>query len=109
MDLDEISKRIDAGENPDAMRLALAEKVLECLTARGDLLSPMERVHFGLAIELLPSTFLRMTWALVYTVCTESVANAKDRKPRESQPIPTLDELHVKLNDTLESIRRRIA
>ena len=91
------------------MRLALAEKIRECLTARGDLLSALERVHFGLAIELLPSTFLRMTWALVHTVCTESAGHDKNRKPRESQPIPALDELHAKLNDALDSIRGRLA
>lgn len=54
--LEEISKGIDLGENPIATRLALADKITECLKARRALLSPPERVSFGHAIDLLPST-----------------------------------------------------
>lgn len=104
MDLEEISKRIDAGDNPDAIRIALGEKIRECLVARGEVLSPWERVNFGLAIELLPSPWLRMTWTHVDFVCTVSDMIDRDREVPESQPVPTLTELHTNLDEALANI-----
>ena len=107
MDLEEISKRIDARDDPDAIRAALGEKIMECLLARGEELSSWERVNFGIAIELLPTTWLRMTWTHVDYVCNVSHEVDRNRQPPESQPVPTLQELHAKLNDELASIRSR--
>ena len=105
MDLEEISKRIDARDDPESIRAALGEKIMECLRARGDELSAWERVNFGIAIELLSSPWLRMTWAHVDFVCTLSDEVDRNREPPESQTVPTLRELHAKLNDELASIR----
>ena len=104
MDLEEISKRIDAGDNPYAIRVALAEKIMECLVARGDELTPWERVNFGLAIELLQSPWLRMVWSHVDFVCTVSDEIDRNREPPESQPVPTLRELHANLNEAMATI-----
>ena len=67
--------------------------------------SAWERVNFGIAIELLSSPWLRMTWAHVDFVCTVSDEVDRNREPPESQPVPNLRELHAKLNDELASIR----
>ena len=105
MDLEEISKRIDAGDNPYAIRVALAEKIMECLVARGDELTPWERVNFGLAIELLQSPWLRMVWSHVDFVCTVSDEIDRNRVPPESQPVPSLGELHANLTEAIATIK----
>lgn len=103
MDLEEISKSIDAGGNPHDIRVALGAKITECLVARSDQLSPWERVNFGIAIELLPSPWLRMTHAHVDSVCSPDFLNPK-REAAESQPVPTLSELHAMLAEALAVI-----
>ena len=108
LDLEDISTRIDAADNPNAIRLALADKIMECLVARADTLSPLERVNFGIAIDLLPTPWLRMTWAHVYSVCTVSDAPEKVGKPLESQLVPTLSELHANLINALASINEQL-
>ena len=97
MDIEEISNRIDAGDDPDDIRVALGDKITECLVARGDDLTPWERVNFGIAIELLNSAWLRMIWTHVDLVCTVSNERVQHRPVAESQPVPTLSELHAKL------------
>ena len=110
MDLEEISKRIDVGDDPDGIRVALGDKITECLVARGDDLMPWERVNFGLAIDLLNSPWLRMTWAHVDFVCTVSDEKVRNRPVPESQTVPSLRELHVKLAEELAIIHdRRLA
>ena len=108
MDLEEISKGIDLGENPIAIRVALADKITECLKVRGALLSPLERVNLGHAIDLLPSTWLRMTWAHVASVGAETEMMDAQREPPESVSIPTLTELQTKLIDALATVDNQL-
>ena len=107
MDIEEISKRIDVGDDPDDIRVALSDKITECLVARGDNLTPWERVNFGIAIELLNSPWLRMIWTHVDLVCTVPDERVWHRPVPESQPMPTLSELHVKLIEELAIIHDR--
>ena len=104
MELDEISRRIDEGENPGAIRIALGEKILQCLIARGEVLTPWERVNFGLAIDLLHSHMLRITWTHVDFVCAVSDEIVRNRQLPESQPVPTLRALHDKLIIEIDKI-----
>lgn len=107
MNLEEISKLIDAGDNPDAIRHALGEKIMECLVARGHELTSWESLNFGIAIELLHSPYLRMTWWHVDFVCTGSDGAARARMPPESQKVPSLDELHIALREALAASEDR--
>lgn len=104
MNLEEISKGIDLGENPIALRVALADIITDCLKQRGALLSPLERVNLGHAIDLLPSTWLKMTWANVASVCAETELMDAHREPPNAVPVPTLAELQTKLIDALATL-----
>ena len=108
MDIEEISKRIDVGDDPDDIRVALSDKITECLVARGDDLTPWERVNFGIAIELLNTAWLRMIWTHVDFVCTVSDESVRHRPVPESQPVPTLSELHAKLIEEMAILHDRL-
>ena len=101
MDLEQIRGRINAGADADEMRVALAEKIMECLEARGEDMSPVERSHFNIAIDLLPTSWLLLTWAHVDSVCNPSEADkgAPDLAPMESAPPKS--ELLAKLTEAL--------
>ena len=101
MDLGETLDRIDAGADGDEIRLALAVKIMECLVARGDDMSPWERAHYNIAIELLPSSWLRLTWAHVDCVCNLREPDNGDRNATFTESAPTKIELLTKMTAAL--------
>ncbi len=103
MELEEILERIDAGANADEVRVALAVKIMECLEARGDEMSPWERAHFNMAIDLLPSSWLRLTWSHVDCVCNlrEPDSGTYTSAPAFTESAPTKSDLLTKLNEAL--------
>ena len=105
MDLLEIRQRIDSGDNSDDIRAYLGEKIMECLIAKGENLGPWERVHFGVAIELLPSPWLRLTWTHVDAVCNPPEWDPRRSVPRVVAHPPSIDELVEKLKSAMSKIR----
>ena len=101
MDLEEILKRINAGADGDEMRVALAEKIMECLVARGDEMTPWERTHYNIAIDLLPSSWLRLTWAHVDCVCNLREPDSAAHDPVFTESAPTKIELLTKMTEVL--------
>lgn len=98
VDLQKIRSQIDDSESDNEIRAALANAIMEFVAARGDHLTPWERMHLGVAADLLPSDWLRMTWAhlnCVYNPC-ECETHANDWAPVDW--IPTKEELRGKLN-----------
>ncbi len=93
MDLAEIRQRIDAGADPDDIRADLGEKIMECLVAQAEKLGPLARVHFAIAIDLLPSPWLHLTWAHVDSVCNGTEHVPEQDFPHGVESAPTLDEL----------------
>ena len=101
MDLSEILERIDAGADADEVRVALAVKIMECLEARGDDMTPWERAHYNIAIDLLPSSWLRLTWAHVDCVCNLREPDSGTHDPAFTESAPTKIELLTKLTEAL--------
>ena len=101
MDLNEILERLDAGADADEVRVALAVKIMECLEARGDDMSPWERAHYNIAIDLLPSTWLRLTWAHVDCVCNLRQPDNGAHDFAFTESAPTKLELLAKLTEAL--------
>ncbi len=101
LDLKEILERIDAGAEADEVRLALAVKIMECLQARGDDMTPWERTHYKIAIDLLPSSWLRLTWAHVDCVCNMREPDKGTYDPAFTESAPTKIELLTKMTEAL--------
>lgn len=101
MDLEEILARIDAGAEGDEIRLALAVKIMECLDARGDDMSPWERAHYNIAIDLLPSSWLRLTWVHVDCVCNLREPDSGAHNAAFTESAPTKIELLTKMTAAL--------
>lgn len=106
MDLATIKQRIDAGANADDIRAELGEKIMECLVAKGEILSPWERIHFGMAIDLLRSPWLSLTWTHVDAVCSRSDSDPDLCIPRPVENAPTLAELFSQLIQALADVHQ---
>ena len=105
MDLAEIRQRIDAGADPNDIRADLGEKLMECLVAQAENLGPLARVHFGIAIDLLPSPWLHLTWAHVDSVCNGTAHVTEQDFSPAVESAPTLDELIKGLTLARQDIR----
>ena len=105
MDLAKIRQRIDAGADSDRIRADLAQKIMQCLLAQGAELGPWERVHFGIAIDLLPSPWLQLTWTHVDSVCNRSAFDPTRSLPTVVSHPPTVEELIEKLKAAQHEIR----
>ena len=115
MKLNEIFARIHQHDlelgNAEAneIRLALGEKIRECLIARGDVLTQWERANLAIAIDLLPSPWLGLTWGHVNLACSSDNAagERREREPPKWAKAPISTELHATLTDALTPIRRQ--
>ncbi len=64
-------------------------------------MTPWERAHYNIAVDLAPSSWLRLTWSHVDCVCNlrEPVDGAHD--PAFTESAPTKLELLTKMTDAL--------
>ena len=113
MTLYEIFAAIDANDNGNgvAVRAALGEKISERLVSRGDFLTDWERAHLGIAVDLLPSRWLRRAWAHVNMALAEQGARVEqfDRVLPDGTETPSLSELNVRLVKAFALIKSRYA
>lgn len=105
MDSNEVLHRIDAGCDTDDIRADLGQMVMKCLLSAGEELGPWERVHCAMAIELLQSPWLRLTWMHADSVCNRPQWNPTRSIPRAIEDAPTIRDLTEKLKSTLHNIR----
>ena len=113
MTLYEIFAAIDAHDNGNGpqIRLALGEKISERLVSRGDSLTDWERAHLGIAVDLLPSRWLRLAWAHVNMALAEQSAGGKQfyRVLPDGTEVPSLSELNARLVKSFALIKSRSA
>ena len=111
MTLYEIFAAIDAHDNGNGVpiRLALGEKIRERLLSRGDSLTDWERAHLGIAVDLLPSRWLRLAWAHVNMALAEQDARVEqfERELPDGTEVPSLSELNARLAKSFALIKSR--
>lgn len=113
MTLYEIFAAIDAHDNGNGapIRSALGEKIRERLVSHGDPLSDWARAHLGIAVDLLPSRWLRLAWAHVNMALAKQGAGIElfDRVLPDGTEVPSLSELNARLVKSFALIKIRYA
>lgn len=109
----EIFAAIDAHDNEDVAPVgsALGEKTRERVVSDGDSLHGWERAHLGIAVDSLPSRWLRQAWAHVNMALAEQGAGFEqfDRVLPEGTEVPSLSELNARVVKSFALIKSRYA